>query len=149
VLLEGKRVREDVWNPDGDVLDSHTSLSYHGTTASANRTGTGVDDHTALRGEIETYIIELLAVDQERDADELRAELIATGPDMGYDSVLLVELMTRVGERYGVRFKATYATARDMRSVRSFAERVCDELVASAHLTAQPPASSPVPTGSD
>ncbi len=107
-----------------------------------------MEHSAALRGEIETYIIELLAVDQGRDPDELRAELTTTGPEMAYDSILLVELMTRVSERYGVRFEATYATALDMRSVRSFAERVCHELVASAQPVAQPPASSPVPSGS-
>lgn len=99
----------------------------------------------ALQSEIETYIIGLLAADQGRDPNEVRAELTATGPEMPYDSILLVELMTRVSERYGVRFNATYATALDMRSVRSFAERVCHELVASAQPVTQPPLSSPVP----
>ncbi|MGH3721791.1 MAG: acyl carrier protein [Pseudonocardiaceae bacterium] len=106
-------------------------------------------EHSAsLRGEIETYIIELLAADQGRDPDELLAELTATGPEMAYDSILLVELMTRVSERYGVRFEATYAIALDMRSVRSFADRVCRELVAPAQPVAQPPTSSPVTSGS-
>jgi acyl carrier protein len=107
-----------------------------------------VEHCTELRVEIENYIIELLATDQGRDPDEVRAELTATGPEMPYDSILLVELMTRVSDRYGVQFKATYATALAMRSVRSFAERVCQELVESAQHAAQPTVSSPVPSGS-
>lgn len=101
-----------------------------------------MDDRNAVRDEVEQFIVGLLADEFERDADELHAELVAASPDMQCDSVILVELMTRVSARFGVRFEATFSTARDMRSVRGFAERVCDELAA-----AQPaPESEGVPT---
>ena len=80
------------------------------------------------RDEVEEFILGLLAEDEERDVEELCAELVGAGADMPYDSILLVELMGRVETRFGVRLEPSPQTARDMRSVRTFAERVCAEL---------------------
>jgi acyl carrier protein len=96
-----------------------------------------VDDRVVPREEVEEYIVGLLAEECERDADELLAELVELSPEMPCDSVILVELMTRVSARFGVRFEATFETARDMRSVRGFADRVCAELAATAVTTHQ------------
>ncbi|WP_410574266.1 acyl carrier protein [Amycolatopsis sp. cmx-4-61] len=87
-----------------------------------------VGDRAVTRDEVEKFIIGLLADEFDRDADELLAELVELSPDMPCDSVILVELMTRVSARFGVQFEATFSTARDMRSVRGFADRVLDEL---------------------
>lgn len=85
-----------------------------------------------LHDKVESFILELLAEEERRDVEELRAELAAAGSDLPYDSTLLVELMTRVRDRFGVKLKPTLETARDMRSVRGFAERVCLELDAAS-----------------
>jgi acyl carrier protein len=82
------------------------------------------------RDEVEDFILCLLAEDEERDVEELRMELVGAGADMPYDSILLVELMSRVEGRFGARLEPSPQTARDMRSVRTFAERVCAELQA-------------------
>jgi len=87
---------------------------------------------TVERDEVEQFILELLAEGKDYDAAQLREELAACGADMPYDSVLLVELMTKVEARFGVRLRTDLPTARDMRSIRSFAERVCDERHAEA-----------------
>jgi acyl carrier protein len=92
------------------------------------------------RDEVEDFILGLLAEDEDRDVEELRAELVGAGADMPYDSILLVELMGRVEVRFGVRLEPSPQTARDMRSVRTFAERVCAELDEIAH--AQQPSES-------
>jgi acyl carrier protein len=106
-----------------------------------------VDGRAETREQVEAYIVGLLAKDLEQDEAELRAELTDVGPEMPYDSVLLVELMTRVEKQFGVRLNPSLQTARDMRSVRSFAERVCDELDA---VHSRPNASAPDSTeGSD
>ncbi|MBW4719798.1 acyl carrier protein [Saccharothrix obliqua] len=81
-----------------------------------------------LRDKVESFILDLLAEEEQRNVEELRAELTAAGTDLPYDSILLVELMTRVRARFGVKLKPTLQTAQDMRSVRGFAERVCLEL---------------------
>jgi acyl carrier protein len=87
-----------------------------------------MDERSETREQVEALIIGLLAEDLKRDEADLRAELTDAGPEMPYDSILLVELMTRVEKRFGVRLDPSLQTALDMRSVRSFAERVCDEL---------------------
>lgn len=96
-----------------------------------------VEDRVVSREEVEVYIISLLAEEFQQDADELLAELVELAPEMPCDSVILVELMTRVSARFGVRFEANLQTARDMRSVRGFADRVCAELAANV-VTTQP-----------
>jgi acyl carrier protein len=89
-----------------------------------------VGGRVVTREEVEEYVVELLAEEFEREPGELLAELVELSPDMPCDSVILVELMTRVSARFGVRFEATFETALDMRSVRGFADRVCAELAA-------------------
>ncbi|MGC7102752.1 acyl carrier protein [Amycolatopsis lurida] len=86
----------------------------------------------ATREDVEQFIIELLAAEQGLDPTQLREELSARGADLPYDSVLLVELMTLVERRFNVRLRTDLPTTRDMRSIRSFAERVIDELAAGA-----------------
>jgi acyl carrier protein len=77
---------------------------------------------------VESFILARLAEEDQRDVDELREELLVHGAEMPYDSILLVELLSTVRERFGVKLKPTQETARAMRSVRGFAERVCIEL---------------------
>ncbi|WP_410597238.1 acyl carrier protein [Amycolatopsis sp. lyj-23] len=87
-----------------------------------------MDPALGRRAEVEQYILELIAEEKNCDVEQLREELTAQGADMPYDSVLLVELMVRVEARFGVKLPTDLPTARDMRSIRSFAERVCDQL---------------------
>ncbi|MBN6040069.1 acyl carrier protein [Amycolatopsis sp. 195334CR] len=99
-----------------------------------------MDPHAELRDEVEQFIIERLAEEKRCDPVQLREDLSALGAHMPYDSIQLVEVMTKVEARFGVRLRTDLPTARDMRSVRSFAERVCDELDATA---SQPAATTP------
>ncbi|WP_090074570.1 acyl carrier protein [Lentzea flaviverrucosa] len=80
--------------------------------------------------EIEQMIIELLAADLGTDPDELRQELVGRGRDMPFDSILLVELLAQVEDKYKVRLEATEETARAMRSIHGFARRILDEIQA-------------------
>ena len=92
--------------------------------------------------QIEAYILELLAADTEDDPDRLRTELAALNSEMPIDSLLLVEVMTRVEARFGVRLEPTEDTAKQMSSVRAFAELV------RKHMTADMVAEQPGPASS-
>lgn len=80
--------------------------------------------------EITDRIIELLALQNGRDAAELRAELERLGPELPIDSVLAAEVLARIETETGVRLPTTAETSRNLRSVRRFAQAIYDLLVA-------------------
>lgn len=80
------------------------------------------------QAEVESFILAELAGREGCPPEELRARLRESGEEIAYDSIVLVAVMTSVEEEFGVRLKVDLPTARDMRSVRSFAERVCVEM---------------------
>lgn len=87
------------------------------------------------QAEVESFILAELARREGCTPEELRAQLLENGADMAYDSIVLVAVMTKVEAEFGVRLQVDLSLALAMRSVRSFAERVCQEL---ANTTAEP-----------
>jgi acyl carrier protein len=69
-------------------------------------------------------VVELLAELQDRDPGGLRMELEEGGTQLPVDSLLVVEILTRVEERYGISIPADEEAARSTRSVRAFAGTV-------------------------
>ncbi|WP_234337475.1 phosphopantetheine-binding protein [Kitasatospora phosalacinea] len=69
-------------------------------------------------------MIDFLAEYQDRQHEEIYQELTARGADLPVDSVLVVEILTRVEERYGVSIPADAEAGRSLRSVLAFAETV-------------------------
>ncbi|WP_329421287.1 acyl carrier protein [Streptomyces sp. NBC_01268] len=69
-------------------------------------------------------IVEFLAELQDRDPDELRMELEEASEELSVDSILIVEILTRIEERYGISVPADEEAARSTRSVRTFATTV-------------------------
>lgn len=76
--------------------------------------------------DIVEVVIEFLAQLQDRDAADLRAELKEAGQELPVDSVLVVEILTRIEERYGIKIPADAEAARSTRSVYTFARTVLD-----------------------
>lgn len=76
------------------------------------------------RAEVVEITIDLMAAEQHRDPAELRAELEGKGAVLPIDSLLIVEVLTRVEDRYGVRIPADNEAARSLRSVMSFADTI-------------------------
>lgn len=74
--------------------------------------------------DIVTVVVEFLAELQDRDPDGLRLELEEEGQELPVDSLLIVEILTRVEERYGISVPADEAAARSTRSVRTFAATI-------------------------
>lgn len=72
--------------------------------------------------DIEWLIIELLAEDSGVEPGDLWDELAELGVTMPVDSLLAVEILTRIEERTGVELSTTAENARALRSVKSFAE---------------------------
>jgi acyl carrier protein len=77
---------------------------------------------------IEEIILEFLAEDAGCPVDQLRAELSAGGLDLPVDSLLAVEVLTRVENATGVRLPAIPETALALRSVHGFALAVIRQL---------------------
>jgi acyl carrier protein len=73
-------------------------------------------------------VVDLLAEEEGRSAREVMAELAASGADLAIDSLRIVEILTRVEERYGIRLPADPAIAKSTRSVLSFAQAVVDTI---------------------
>jgi len=69
-------------------------------------------------------VVEFLAELQDRDPDELRMELEEAGEELPVDSILIVEILTRIEERYGISVPADEEAARSTRSVRTFATTI-------------------------
>jgi len=79
--------------------------------------------------EITLLIIELLAELQERDPSEIQAELVDGGPELPIDSLLIVEILTRVEGHFGISIPADATAARSTRSVRAFTRTVLDAVI--------------------
>ncbi|MBF6127835.1 acyl carrier protein [Nocardia brasiliensis] len=73
-------------------------------------------------------IVDLLAEDAQCDPGQLYAELVQLGDDLPIDSLLAVDILTRVQNATGAFLPATEETARALRSVREFAGAVCRQL---------------------
>lgn len=78
--------------------------------------------------DVVTVVIEFLAELEARPAAEVRAELQETGAELPVDSVLIVEILTRVEERYGIEIPADRQSAQATRSVHAFAAAVQDAI---------------------
>lgn len=79
--------------------------------------------------DIVTLIIEFLAELQEKTAPEVRAELEDGGAELPVDSLLIVEILTRVEERYSIAIPADRQSAQATRSVQAFARAVRDAII--------------------
>lgn len=80
------------------------------------------------QAEVESFILAELARREGCTPEDLRARLLENGEEMAYDSIVLIAVMTKVEAEFGVRLEVDLSMALAMRSVRSFAERVCQEL---------------------
>ncbi|MGW4222205.1 phosphopantetheine-binding protein [Streptomyces bauhiniae] len=69
-------------------------------------------------------VVEFLAELQDREPDELRMELEEAGEELPVDSILIVEILTRIEERYGISVPADEEAARSTRWVRTFATTI-------------------------
>jgi acyl carrier protein len=78
--------------------------------------------------EVVDVVVDLLAEVEGRPVSEVMAELAVSGPNLLIDSLRIVEILTRVEERYGVCLPADPVIARSTRSVLSFARAVADSI---------------------
>ncbi|WP_439673350.1 phosphopantetheine-binding protein [Embleya sp. MST-111070] len=85
--------------------------------------------------EIVDVVVELLAEQQGRSVDELYEELSSQGAELPVDSVLIVEILTRVENRFGVTISADAEAGRSLRSVWAFAETVHEAVPAKEGLS--------------
>jgi len=74
--------------------------------------------------EIAGIVIGLLAEKAGTSADQMRADLEAAGPGLPVDSIVLVEVLAKVGEACGVRIPLNEETAMSLGSVMTFARTV-------------------------
>ncbi|MEV7872466.1 acyl carrier protein [Streptomyces sp. NPDC088124] len=88
----------------------------------SNRDEPSVDD-------VISVIIDFLAEYEEIAPDELREHLEREGRELPVDSLLVVEILTRIEERYHVAIPADREAAQATRSVRAFAAAVLDAIV--------------------
>ncbi|MFE7541062.1 acyl carrier protein [Streptomyces platensis] len=80
--------------------------------------------------EIVDITISLLAQHQDRSVREVYEELGARGQELPVDSVLVMEILTRVEQRFDVSIPADAEAGRSLRSVWAFAETVYDTMQA-------------------
>ncbi len=73
-------------------------------------------------------VVDLLAETEGRPVSEVMAELAVSAPDLLIDSLRIVEILTKVEERYGVCLPADPMIARSTRSVLNFAQAVVDTI---------------------
>lgn len=79
--------------------------------------------------------IELIAAEQDRDPEDLFAELQATGLDLPIDSLLIMEVLTQVESHCGgVQIGADNAAAWSLRSVHTFADTVLAAVVTAQNM---------------
>lgn len=83
--------------------------------------------------EIVDIVIDLLASHQDRPAEDVHEELAARGQELPVDSVLAMEILARVEERFGVSVPADAEAGRSLRSVWAFAETVYDTMQSREH----------------
>lgn len=79
--------------------------------------------------DIVSVVIEFLAELQGKDAAEVRAELEGGGAELPVDSLLIVEILTRIEERYVISIPADRQSAQATRSVHAFARAVLDAII--------------------
>lgn len=79
--------------------------------------------------DIISVVIEFLAALQEKTAAEVRAELEDGGAELPVDSLLIVEILTRIEERYSIAIPADRQSAQATRSVQAFARAVQEAIV--------------------
>ncbi|MEU9015713.1 acyl carrier protein [Streptomyces sp. NPDC048479] len=78
--------------------------------------------------EIVEIVIAFLAEYQQRPMEDVHEELAAKGQDLPVDSVLVMEILARVEDHFGVSVAADAEAGRSLRSVWAFAETVYDTL---------------------
>ncbi|MEU9777009.1 phosphopantetheine-binding protein [Streptomyces sp. NPDC047968] len=78
-------------------------------------------------------VIALLSELQDLPEDEVRAVLEEAGQELPVDSLLIVEVLTRVEERYSVSIPADRQAAEATRSVRAFAGAVLEAVTERQH----------------
>lgn len=78
------------------------------------------------RRDIEDLIIGLLAEDAGSSPADLRQELEDLGEWLPIDSVIAAEVLARVEAYYGVSLPATAESAKNLRSVSTFAQAILD-----------------------
>lgn len=71
--------------------------------------------------EVADVLVELLAEDAGMAPEEVRIALTAGGPAWPVDSLLIVEILQKVEDRFGVRIPETKEAAAACSSVRAFA----------------------------
>lgn len=76
--------------------------------------------------DIEDLTIGLLAEEAKCSPGKMRQHLEEAGDGLPIDSILLVEVVVRVEESFGVHLPTTLETAKNLRSVRDFAVMVYD-----------------------
>ncbi|MGI5144281.1 acyl carrier protein [Streptomyces sp. CA-106110] len=79
--------------------------------------------------DIVSVIIDLLAEYDGSSPEEVRAELEQGGLELPVDSLLIVEILTRIEERYSIAIPADREAAQATRSVRAFSAAVLDAIV--------------------
>jgi len=79
--------------------------------------------------DIVTVIIDFLAELEGRPMEEVRSELESGGKELPVDSILVVEILTRVEEHYGIAVPADAEAARATRSVTAFADAVLNVII--------------------
>lgn len=84
--------------------------------------------------EIVDIVIDLLAVESHVPPGQLRAELEAAGQELPVNSLLVVEVLTKVEAACGVRLPVTEAVAMSTRSVVRFARTVRRQLDAKGNM---------------
>ncbi|MEU2026681.1 phosphopantetheine-binding protein [Streptomyces sp. NPDC016469] len=79
--------------------------------------------------DIVSVVIEFLAELQEKTAVEVRVELEDGGAELPVDSLLIVEILTRIEERYSIVIPADRQSAQATRSVHAFARAVQEAIL--------------------
>ncbi|WP_405434897.1 acyl carrier protein [Streptomyces anulatus] len=74
--------------------------------------------------------ITFLAQYQDRSVGDVHEELAARGQELPIDSVLVMEILTQVEQRFDVSIPADAEAGRSLRSVWAFAETVYDTMQA-------------------
>jgi acyl carrier protein len=83
--------------------------------------------HTWTAAELEDLVIELLADEEGRDADELRTELEGKGGSMPVDSLKMFAILVEFRTRTGLTIPKRKLTNKVLRSVTVFADFVAKE----------------------
>ena len=81
------------------------------------------------RREIEDLIINLYAEIEDEDPTKLRVELEKAGGELPIDSLLAVEILVHIQEECGVELPTSVESAKNLKSVTSFAQAMLDEIL--------------------